>query len=480
MQSINLEPNRMLFLDDNFIERCVGAKRTFYSFEKESGNPIITKKYDWEGIGPYRASTEVHPDGGYFMWYATFGGKKGDYPTGYMRSQDCINWVRHPVWLDSIDDGAAACGAQYDLGHHFGEYKYIGIAFYRYEDGIPDPHVRFKRSKDGMHWEYFDGNPFWVGPSDVYFPMWDPLRKKYVLYYKLWKFAGETLDGKRFKCYFPGFDTEIKKNTFRGYGLSVLPERRYVDVTLKYSGGSNNDGGGGVVNTSVTMVRVLARAESADFVHWDNEQIIVEPPDDAPLGDQSYGMSVRFYNGLYLGFLNHFNGMNGHIRPVLAWSYDGIHFNINYDHYLIDCGDKGQWDAGMVLCGNMMDGVGDRLCLYYGGTDHDHSRPDSELTGGIGRAWIRKEGFASLTGGVIITKPIMISKNRLSLNMRGQAGVELIDVDGTVLAKARAAGDHARIMPDIDLKPFMGRSLSLSVRFDLSEGELYSLGLSSL
>jgi len=476
MTGIDLNIHRMLFLDDTALEHSEGTERTFHAWKKECGNPIIVKKYDWEGIGPYNAHTEAHPDGGYCMWYGTYGGKNSDYPTGYMRSQDGINWIRHPVWLNTIDDGAQAGGGQFDEGHNFGEYKYIGIAIYRFEDGIPDPHIRFKRSKDGIHWEYFPGNPYWIGPSDVFSFVWDPVRRKYILYYKLWKLAGETLDGKPFKCYFPGFDTTAGKDSFRGWGYAVLPERRNVDVTLKYDGNSSHDGGGGVVNSSVTMIRIIARAESTDFVHWENEQVIIEPPADAPLGDQSYGMSVRWYNGLYLGFLSHFNGINGHIRPVLAWSYDGINFKVNYGSYLLDC-DKGQWDGGMVGCGSILNSVGDRLCMYYGGTDTDHTRPDTELIGGIGRAWLRKEGFASLSGGLIVTKPIQISKERLSLNMRGKISVELINEDGSVLTSARVAGDHARIVPEIDLAPYQGQVLRF--RLNMQKGELYSLGLAS-
>ena len=225
------------------------------------------------------------------------------------------------------------------------------------------------------------------------------------------------------------------------------------------------------------MIRIIARAESEDFVHWDNEQIIIEPPEGALFGDQSYGMSVRLYQGIYLGFLNHFNAIDGHIRPVLAWSYDGIHFKINYENFLLEC-DRGQWDSGMILSGEILDGIGDRLCMYYGGTDLDHTKPDTELTGGIGRAWIREDGFVSLTGSEIITKPVSILKERLVLNMSGIISVELLAADGYTYKRTRAVGDHCRVVPDIDLTPYMGQNLRF--KLDLRKGELYSLGLSSL
>lgn len=474
MPQQDIGQNSLLFLDDHDLEQAWDTVRTFHQCEKEVGNPVLTKKLAWEGIGPYSPCAEPHPDGGYNLFYGTYGGKNSDYPSGYMYSADGINWTRRSEWLNTIDDGAQACVTRYDAGCNFGEWRYLGMAFFRSAPGISEPHIRFRRSRDGINWEPFPGNPYWIGPSDVYSFMWDPNRNKYVLYYKLWKLAGETLAGESFVSYFPGFDPEEGKDTFRAQGYAVLPERRPVDVTLKYAGSSANDGGGGYVSSSITMIRIVARAESVDFVHWDHEQVIIEPPEDAPLGDQSYGLFVRMYQGLYLGWLSHFNGVSGLIRPLLAWSRDGVHFSVNYDQYLLDS-EKGNWDGGMIAGSELLTDIDRRLCLYYGGIDIDHTMSDREMTAGIGRAWLRRDGFVSLSGGEITTRPFRITRNRLALNMSGRIRVTVLDKDGAVLHQTVASGDHERIIPDLELDAYGG--LYLRFRLDLREGALYALRL---
>ena len=293
------------------------------------------------------------------------------------------------------------------------------------------------------------------------------------MYYKLLKVAGTALDGSAFQAYFPAFDPAIEGNTFRASGLAVLPEKKQIDVTLRFEGDSPDDGGGGIANKSVTMIRVIARAESDNFIDWYNEKVIIEPPEGAPLGDQTYVMSVQLYTGMYIAHLNHFNGLHGHIRPLLAWSYDGVDFSVNRGDFALCCGKPGEWDAGMVLPTVFFEDIGGRMCLYYGAQSHDHKVTDTGIVrGNIGRAWMRKDGFASLKGGKITTVPFDIS-GPLSLNMVGKIGVRLIS--GNAAVSGTAEGDGTDIVPDIDFSPFIGEKAYAEL--ELQNGELYALNV---
>ena len=185
-----------------------------------------------------------------------------------------------------------------DRGRNFGEYWYLGVSIYRKTDRIPAVHVRVKKSKDRVHWENFESDKYWIGP-DVLSVLWDDNIKKYVMYYKLWIVEGKTSTGDWFLNYFTGFKPSIEGRIYKVEGLSVLPEKRYISEKLEYGGGTEKDGGGGFTDEKVTMIRIIARAESSDFINWEKESVIIEPPLGAPLGDQSYGMDVKIYGGMY-------------------------------------------------------------------------------------------------------------------------------------------------------------------------------------
>ncbi len=469
--------NRILFLDDEYIEHSENITRTFHPFEKEIGNPVFVKKYDWEGIGPY-GSAVFEQDGRYVMFYVTYGGKKSDYPSGIAFSSDGINWERGDEWTSSIDDDAQCTGIMYDNGRLWKGYNYIGASFYRRSKRPDVPCMRFKRSVDGIHWEDTD-IPEWTGPSDVYYMLWDDVRKKYVMYYKLWKLSGITTDGEAFCAYFPGFDYKESEGVFHAYGYSVLPERKDIDVYLKNEDTEKSqDGGGGLVCKSITMIRIIARAESADLREWTDERVIIEPADDAPLGDQTYGMSVKYENGVYIAHLSHFNAVDGHIQQQLAWSYDGINFNINNDGYLLSCGKGDDWDRGMVsLSVDSIEKDG-RICAYYGATDLDHTVCDVDYKGGVGRAWLRREGYASISGGTLVTKPIRVTGKSLSFNMKGKLKISVTDENNNKICEYAVSGDNDRITPEgMDLTEYMGKEIRLEL--NVENCELYSAGFTA-
>jgi hypothetical protein len=155
-----------------------------------------------------------------------------------------------------------------------------------------------------------------------------------------------------------------------------------------------------------------------------------------------------------------------------------VNFQLNWDDYLLLPGQDGEWDAGMVFGPEFLDmGSGDRMCLYYGSLGIDHRVPDGSprQIGGIGRAWLRKDGFASISGGTIETCPLTVNAGKIALNMKGGVKITVKTPEGAILASGEARGDHRRIIPQIDITAFTGCQVVLSI--DLTAGELFGVSL---
>ncbi len=173
-------------------------------------------------------------------------------------------------------------------------------------------------------------------------------------------------------------------------------------------------------------------------------------------------MPVFEYEGAYIAQLRHFVGSSGLMDIYLAARRDGVHFSIPSRTPIIPTGGKGAWDGGMALSTNRPLELNGKLCAYYGGTLNDHKTPDATNSSAIGRAWLRKDGFASLSGGVAVTKPIIIE--RLHINARGKV---VINVNN---AKTVFQGDST----DAVIACPSSNSVPVKVEFDLAEGELFS------
>ena len=470
---------RYMFLDDNWLKGQSGVTRTFHIPDKEQGNPVITVKEFKKGVGPYTFSWE-NKQTPYTAWFGTYDEEEGTYPAFLMTSVDGLSdWTEashEKSDIMSIGEGNKQCFIyMHNKSSQHGDYAYLGAVGFRHSPDYNTFHWRFRRSHDGIHWEKFPDDPIWDGPSDVMQIFWDEHKQKFVAYYKVWRYTGTTLEGKPYLAY-GHLDSEVEKNgtVFHLHGTTYLPKQT-IDVKLQYGGGKTaDDGGGGASNTKLQMSRVVGYAESSDFLHWENEQIIIEPSADAPFGDQSYGMSVACKGNMYISMYSHFNSVTGLIQPILAWSYDGIHFSLHDRQFFVASGKPGDWDYGMILISEPVDIGKDQLCIYYGSLAVDHKNPDlSQYHGALGRAWLRKDGYASLKGGQVETVPLRVQAQRMSVNMTGEVGVTVKSVTGKVIGKAVLRGDHLNIVPDIDLSAFL--NCDVIIQLDLSAGELYAI-----
>jgi hypothetical protein len=295
-----------LFLDDNWIAAQSGVTRRFCQAEKEAGNPILTKGGE-RGIGPYSFGwAKKSPP--YTAWVGSFDHDKNQYPAFFIASHDGINWDKNRTETDvfNVDVGNVQCAAYtYDTGGIHAPYPYLCAVLYRREPGIDQFHARFRRSKDGAHWEKFDEDPIWTTPGDVLHIFWDEHKKHFAAYYKIYQVLGVTASGENFHACIGSFDIKNKGNTalITGYVRTAenwdSPAVYIKDVELVYGGDDSNDGGGVPTDEKLRIRRVIGYADSADFLHWENEKIIITPPENAPLGDQGYGLTVYRRHDMY-------------------------------------------------------------------------------------------------------------------------------------------------------------------------------------
>jgi hypothetical protein len=126
----------------------------------------------------------------------------------------------------------------------------------------------------------------------------------------------------------------------------------------------------------------------------------------------------------------------------LVYSPDGLEWRRYSDRcYVISRGEPGSYVAGSILgVSNPPVVYNDEVWEYYTAmtTTHGGALPEKRMS--IGRASWRLDGFVSLDGdfqgGIVETVPLIISGNRLEINVdasHARAAVEVLSADGRVL-----------------------------------------------
>jgi hypothetical protein len=123
--------------------------------------------------------------------------------------------------------------------------------------------------------------------------------------------------------------------------------------------------------------------------------------------------------------------------------------------------------------------IGDELIYYYGSSSwgKNHPRPYRVSGGGIFRARIRPDGFVSVDGGTLLTRPLGFDGNELFVNGVGPIEIEALRVTGESLGKASVSGDSLRHKVRFDGKSLreLAADGSARLRFSVSNsGRLYS------
>ena len=447
----------LLFVDDHVIDSKANVIRSYHTFEKHPGNPVMSGDKPWEGNIAYLYGT-VLPDEegkGYRMWYHSWADR--EYRMLYATSVDGIHWEKPDLGLVEYK-GSKQNNILFRRTHENHNpqvihtpwekdpnrcYKLIYFEYGRTPPKFTTTGYWGMVSPDGIHWQDVKNDPILLdSPGDVGNFVWDSHTRRYMGWPK--KFS--EVRGFRRRCV--GFSATENFDTWPASELVLTPDEfddRWVT------------------------------SESAEGAHTD-----------------FYGLCGFAYESMYLGFLWVFpitDGKNdGPIFVELVTSHDGIHWERQEKPRppILPLGPEGSWDDGMLFTSNHPLVEQGLIKLYYGGFDVTHSEDGGKAA--VGLATLRKDGFASLNAGdeegIITTKPLTGSTGPLAVNYcteNGWVKVELLNKQGNVLPgysredctiltgdniNATVSWNGTQDLPETG-KP-------LRIRFILNNAELYS------
>jgi hypothetical protein len=225
--------------------------------------------------------------------------------------------------------------------------------------------------------------------------------------------------------------------------------------------------------------RQVARIESADFVNWTKEVVVLE---GLSKKQQTYAMPVFFRHGVYVGLIAIFDIPSNRVWTELAWSAETKKWNrISPGTPLIPCSEKKlAYDYGCVYPCAYPVFLKDDIRLYYGGSDYLHN---GWRTGSLCLATLRPDGFAGYEAvdkkkpATIMTQPIVWSGKTLKISADAKGGsmeIEVLDDKGKCIATAEKISAD---VTDAAVKLSAGVKLAgkqVTLKFKLTGAKLYA------
>ncbi len=162
---------------------------------------------------------------------------------------------------------------------------------------------------------------------------------------------------------------------------------------------------------------------STDLREWTHERTILVPTETE--AQEYYGMTVFRRGDMFFGVAQIYEREKGRLYAELAWSGDGEHWDMQPRHpALLDVGEAGAWDAGMVGLAESPVVSGDELWFYYGGFALPH---DTKLENvcAIGLAIAERDRLLGMRprgkeAGTILTRPFFPKGRELTVNARAR------------------------------------------------------------
>ena len=455
---------RHLFLDLHDATQIEGLHRQLHVPRRHASNPILVGQYPWERFASLYGTVLRDPQDGLFkMWYLTgpqsdgFVSIRGRRALGsctllaYAESRDGVHWVKPE--LNQVDFEGSTANNLIDVGRSNCE----GFAVL-YDERDEDPERRFK----SFYWEHGgvdtfverEGRLIWgQGEGDGMWVSFSP-------------------DGVHWK--------NSAANPVIATGSDTTQSLVWDERLQQYIAFGRMGAGG----------RKIARATSADGVHFDEPQLVFAPDELDEESTQFYGMPLNIYEGVYIGMLWVYRaGVDGRIDTSLATSRDGLRWQRVLDRQtFLPLGPRGSWEDGMVRVSQSFVVVDDEIYLYYGGVQGEHTGSKFKQVAraqapALGLATLRRDGFVSLQAreeeGLLLTKPLVVEGRELHVNAtsQGHLVVEIADDMGrplpgyTSLPMVKDRTD-ALLRFDRPLDALRGHKVRL--RFRLKRADLYS------
>ena len=369
--------------DRRVVEDYWNIERFVAPLTRHAKNPLIVREHPWEGTGPHMGGSVLRDPGtGRFrMWYSVFNRHAYDnklpfsYNVCYAESDDGLTW-RKPV-LGVFDYQGSTSNNCIRLGTD--KTQNIDVCLNPTPGVHPGRFLAIHNQRGGV----------FVSASDDGFTFRRLIEQPAISYHS---------------------DTH---NNFvfdetRGRWLLFCRPRAYA--------GDHK--------------RRVSLQSSPDLHQWTHERTILVPTETE--AQEYYGMTVFRLGDLFFGALQIYDRTTGLLQPELAWSDDGEHWDMLPKHPpFFSVGQKGEWDAGMVLLAESPVAVGDELWFYYGGFPLPHDTKE-ENVGAIGLAIAERDRLSGMRPrakeeGTILTRPFILSGRQLTVNarVRGRLTAEL-------------------------------------------------------
>ena len=430
--AIQIGNRRQLFFDDFLIEETTNLTRTWHQAEKHPDNPVLRREFPWEDWRIQLYGTVIFdPAAGIFKaWYMTIpefpnnkitveGKIRPGHATlvAYAISKDGVQWEKPPLNQVSFEGSK--------------ENNLVGPEMYNpegfavlLEPDDADPQRRYK----AFYWDHGNGPTIVVGGNEIYGP--GPDDGMHVAFSPdgvLWKVCEKrpALDYSSDTGHCVVFDQQ---------------EDKYVAFVRSWAKG-----------------RTVARTESKDFINWSFPETILATDEQDDAQTQIYGMTVNYYDGIYIGMPWMFHTQDNQFDFQLCHSRDGKTWVRNPKRQVfLPPGPTGAWDSRDMRAACRAVVLEDRVLYYYSGSPIPHATKDPKRLGQeIGLATLRRDGWVSLDAGrnpgTLTTQPFVHPGGTLFINTdasEGEISVEYLDAGGQPLSDVSAAvgiaGDHLR------------------------------------
>lgn len=442
---IRSDPATLLLLDPRVVASCEGTRLVMGTVTKHSHNPLFVADRPWEN-----ALNNLYPnvawdeqEHGFKLWYkcvladreviARMMPPATVHNVGwfllYATSPDGITWQKPDLGLIPFDGSTHTNIVARDTPN-------VGV----FHDGHdPDPARRYKMIYD-----------VGLGKMRVRFSA-DGVR---------W---GQPLEPTGFTPY-----------TGDTHNTAFWDERRgrYVCITRFLLG-----------------ERLVARSESADFLHWEGTRLALRSSLDEGRDRQLYCMPAFPYANGYLGLVMVYNAGSDHtVDCELAWSADSVDWQrVLPGTPLIPRGPAGSYDSACIYAqaGTPVLHEG-RLLLFYGGSDVVHRGWKRHCLPCL--ASLRPDGFAGYAPvdaggkGMLTTGRVRLERDELRVSADAAGGclrLSLLDDSGRPLATALPVTSNVTDAPlawpeSNPLPALRGRVLRL--RAELDRAVLYAVG----
>jgi len=444
-----------LFLDDTWIADSVGVGRVFHQARKFP-EPVLRADRPWEEFCPVIYGTVLEQGGRLRLWYKT---RSIVAPRRicYAESSDGITWEKPALGLVE-----------------FGGSRENNICI---------------SSPTGDH---LDGIAVIDDPEDGKWPLkavfWHPGPERGII-------AARSGDG---LCWdwtpglvLPGWGDRHNAMPHKDNGKYVVLGRA-PELQRRYG------------------VRVVARSDSEDLVHWSKPRLILKPDAEDDAAMQFYSAVAFRYESLYVGFIERMHMCPDKLDTELVFSHDGWTWRRTRPRgRFIEWGQPQAFDDTWITLGtNAPIRRHGQLWFYYSGRSLAHGSKYPENHGALGLATLRIDGFASLQAkdkpGWVETPPMRWPGGDLLVNVDprrdlsghyatccGEVRVEVRGGRGRAL-KGYSAADCAPLVRNTaaslrQAEPFAavqwgqdGRGMArhkgkvVSLRFEMRDAHLYS------